>query len=130
MFLSISFIGIFRLQQKIAQHRYWPLEIIRTSVPTSTKGKGKEEDYTASFHGIAYVDLAPLIYPGVNKIRGAYQINPYIESTVQEKLQRKGVMSDDVVRTVIGSIRSNSSLGHQKPGTRMAKADQKANKVR
>ena len=49
---------------------------------------------------------------------------------MQEKLQRKGVINDDVVRTVIGSIRSNSSLGHQKPGTRIAKADQKTNKVK
>ena len=35
------------------------------SVPvTGGKGKGKEEEPALSYHAVAYVDLAPLLYPG------------------------------------------------------------------
>jgi len=116
-------------QQKISSWRYWPLEIIRTALPSASKGKGKEEEAATSFHGIAYVDLAPLLYPGVSKIRGAYQIHPYIESEVQDKLNRKGAMNEGVIRTIIGSIRSSSSIGNQKGSTKQGKSDTKTKSV-
>ena len=28
------------------------------------KGKGKEEEPLLSFHGVAYINLSPLLYPG------------------------------------------------------------------
>jgi len=47
------------------------VEIMRTPVPQATKAKGKqgslEEDIQISFHGVAYVNMAPLLYPGVKR---------------------------------------------------------------
>ena len=61
----------FSLQNKIAQNRYWPVEIMRTPIQQATKAKGKqgavEEDVVISYHGVAYVNMAPLLYPGVNR---------------------------------------------------------------
>ena len=59
------------LQNKIAQNRFWPVEIMRTPLQQVTKAKGKqaslEEDIPISFHGVAYVNMAPLLYPGVKR---------------------------------------------------------------
>lgn len=61
----------FSLQNKIAQNRYWPVEIVRTPIQQATKAKGKqalvEEDVLISYHGVAYVNMAPLLYPGVRR---------------------------------------------------------------
>jgi hypothetical protein len=58
-------------QTKIAQNRFWPIEIMRTPLPQATKSKGKqtasEEEVVISYHGVAYVNMAPLLYPGVNR---------------------------------------------------------------
>lgn len=98
--------------------------------PTNVKGKGKESEPHYSYHGIAYVDLAPLIYPGISKVRGAYIVHPYVDAEAQEKLQRKGVINEDVMKTIIGINRSTSSIGQQKgPTARQGKGDSKA-KVR
>ena len=44
---------------------------MRTPVQQATKAKGKqgalEEDIPISFHGVAYVNMAPLLYPGVKR---------------------------------------------------------------
>ncbi|XP_036684360.1 cilia- and flagella-associated protein 70 isoform X2 [Balaenoptera musculus] len=37
------------------------------------------------FHGVAYVNMVPLLYPGVKRIRGAFHVYPYLDSTVYEK---------------------------------------------
>lgn len=39
-----------------------------------------EDEIQISFHGVAYVDFAPLLYPGVRRIRGAYRIHTFSES--------------------------------------------------
>ncbi|XP_012881048.1 PREDICTED: cilia- and flagella-associated protein 70 [Dipodomys ordii] len=47
---------------------------------------GEAEDETLlSFHGVAYVNMVPLLYPGVKRIRGAFHVYPYIDSAVFEK---------------------------------------------
>ena len=70
-FLRLNFFLSSSLQNKIAQNRYWPLEIMRTPIQQATKTKGKqgslEEDIPISFHGVAYVNMAPLLYPGVKR---------------------------------------------------------------
>lgn len=62
---------MFSLQAKIAQNRVWPVEIFRTPFPQATKSKGKQtamdEEVAISYHGVAYINMAPLLYPGVNK---------------------------------------------------------------
>jgi tetratricopeptide (TPR) repeat protein len=63
-----------------------PLEVVRMSVPVATgKGKGKEEDPVPSYHGVAYVDLSALLYPGVSRVRGAYPVHPYDEGEFSTK---------------------------------------------
>lgn len=60
---------------------------------------------------MAYIDLAPLIYPGVSKIRGAYLLQPYNESDMQNTLNRKTALTDEVKKNIVGINRSNSSMG-------------------
>ena len=115
----------FSLQQAIAEQRYWPFEIFRTSSQAGEKKK-KDEEPLASYHGIAYVDLAPLLYPGVRKVRGAYLIHPYMETLCMNKIKRKGVVTEDVARSIIGINRSSSSLGKEKGGGKGGKTDPKA----
>ena len=39
-----------------------------------------------SYHGVVYVDMQPLLYPGATQIKGAYKINPFVENEFQEKV--------------------------------------------
>ncbi|XP_013012416.2 cilia- and flagella-associated protein 70 isoform X1 [Cavia porcellus] len=77
-------------QKRIADCRLWPVEITRVPLVNVPKGKaGKvdknEDESQLSFHGVAYVNMVPLLYPGVRRIRGAFHIHPYLDSTVYEK---------------------------------------------
>ena len=40
-----------------------------------------------SYHGVVYVDMQPLLYPGATQIKGAYKINPFVENEFQEKVK-------------------------------------------
>ncbi|KAJ6659715.1 hypothetical protein lerEdw1_018430 [Lerista edwardsae] len=79
--------------KRIADCRCWPVEFTRVPVVASTKGKGKEkggggggaDDEPISFHGVAFVNLVPLLYPGVKRIRGAFRVVAYHDSEVYEK---------------------------------------------
>ncbi|XP_074628391.1 cilia- and flagella-associated protein 70-like isoform X2 [Acropora palmata] len=119
------------LQNKIAQNRYWPVEIVRTPIQQATKAKGKqaavEEDVSISYHGVAYVNMAPLLYPGVRRIRGAYLVKPFMESEVYEKTKRKGTLAEEAVRVVSGMNRALASAMAQKapPPSKQGKADAK-----
>ncbi|XP_068751299.1 cilia- and flagella-associated protein 70-like [Montipora capricornis] len=120
------------LQNKIAQNRYWPVEIMRTPVQQATKAKGKqgalEEEVAISYHGVAYVNMAPLLYPGVRRIRGAYLVRPYIESDVFEKTKRKGASAEEAARVASGMNRTLASAMAQKappPPGKQGKADAK-----
>ena len=111
--------------KKIAQHRIWPLEVFRSlSNPASkTKGKGEEE---LSFHGIVYVDMAPLLYPGVKKIHGAYLIKPYDENEIFEKTGRKTTSIDESVKLNLIAKSSNASaLPSKATGAKTGKLDSK-----
>ncbi|KAM9052329.1 cilia- and flagella-associated protein 70 isoform 3-T4 [Megaptera novaeangliae] len=44
-----------------------------------------DDEGQLSFHGVAYVNMVPLLYPGVKRIRGAFHVYPYLDSTVYEK---------------------------------------------
>nr|XP_048282361.1 cilia- and flagella-associated protein 70 isoform X6 [Myodes glareolus] len=77
-------------QKRIADCRLWPVEITRVPLVTVPKGKpGKlekaDDENQLSFHGVAYVNMVPLLYPGVKRIRGAFHVYPYLDSTVFEK---------------------------------------------
>ncbi|XP_003509557.1 cilia- and flagella-associated protein 70 isoform X1 [Cricetulus griseus] len=77
-------------QKRVADCRLWPVEITRVPLVAVPKGKaGKlektEDENQLSFHGVAYVNMVPLLYPGVKRIRGAFHVYPYLDSTVFEK---------------------------------------------
>jgi hypothetical protein len=99
-FLNQTSSNAFRDQ--VLKSRYWPIEILRSSVPTGVKGK-KEEDLNMSYHGVCYVDMQPLLYPGSSQIRGAYKIYPYSEADFTSKTKKKTGIADEALRTV-GSL--------------------------
>uniref|UniRef100_A0A8C5WYI1 Cilia and flagella associated protein 70 n=1 Tax=Laticauda laticaudata TaxID=8630 RepID=A0A8C5WYI1_LATLA len=83
-------IAVLCFRRRIADCRCWPVEITRVPLVTSMKvkaGKGDKvtEEDPISFHGVAYVNLVPLLYPGVKRIRGAFRVLPYHDSEVFEK---------------------------------------------
>ncbi|XP_029857657.1 LOW QUALITY PROTEIN: cilia- and flagella-associated protein 70 [Aquila chrysaetos chrysaetos] len=78
------------LQKRIAECRYWPVEVCGMSVASSSKGKTSkadkgDEDKQIFFHGVAYVNMVPLLCPGVKQIRGAFRVFTYQDSEVFEK---------------------------------------------
>lgn len=78
------------LQKRIADCRLWPVEITRVPLIVMPKAKpGKlekiDDENQLSFHGVAYVNMVPLLYPGVKRIRGAFHVYPYLDGTVFEK---------------------------------------------
>uniref|UniRef100_A0AAR2KD82 Cilia and flagella associated protein 70 n=1 Tax=Pygocentrus nattereri TaxID=42514 RepID=A0AAR2KD82_PYGNA len=63
------------LTRRIAECRLWPVEVMRSPQAGAAKvavGKATEDEIQLPFHGVAYVDLAPLLYPGAKCVRGAY----------------------------------------------------------
>ncbi|XP_061570368.1 cilia- and flagella-associated protein 70-like [Cololabis saira] len=67
--------GISRMQQRITESRLWPVEIMRSPLAKPTDG-----NLEIPFHGVAFVDVGHLLYPGVTRIRGAYTIQPFYET--------------------------------------------------
>ncbi|KAL6475855.1 hypothetical protein MHYP_G00143540 [Metynnis hypsauchen] len=85
------------LTRRIAECRLWPVEVMRSPQAGAAKvvvGKASKEKTQAEdeiqlpFHGVAYVDLAPLLYPGVKCIRGAYELHPFYDSDLLLKTKR------------------------------------------
>ena len=46
-----------------------------------------------SYHGVAYIDMAPLLYPGATQIKGAFKVVSYSESEYNTKVFRKNLNS-------------------------------------
>ncbi|XP_034987278.1 cilia- and flagella-associated protein 70 isoform X2 [Zootoca vivipara] len=88
-------LAVLCFRKRIADCRYWPVEITRVPIITSTKTKGGKgdkgggggggEEEQISFHGVAYINVVPLLYPGVKRIRGAFRVYPYLDNEVFEK---------------------------------------------
>uniref|UniRef100_A0A8K9XPB6 Cilia and flagella associated protein 70 n=1 Tax=Oncorhynchus mykiss TaxID=8022 RepID=A0A8K9XPB6_ONCMY len=49
--------------------------------------EGGEDETQLSFHGVAYVDMAPLLYPGARRVRGAYRLYPFYDSDLLVKVK-------------------------------------------
>lgn len=96
------------LRERIANCRYMPLEIFRTSMPNPVKAKGRDDD-AINFHGVAYVDVSPLLYPGVKRIRGAFKVVAFSELELSEKGKRKQGVAEDAARIANGILTRNSS---------------------
>ncbi|CAB1342468.1 unnamed protein product, partial [Coregonus sp. 'balchen'] len=87
------------LTRRIAESRLWPVEVMRSPQVGATKGgkagkdKGGEDETQLSFHGVAYVDMAPLLYPGARRIRGAYRLYPFYDSDLLVKGRGRALSS-------------------------------------
>ena len=88
-------------QNRIAKFaKYLPVEIARAKEPEGTKkGKGKQEENEFQNHGIALINLSPLLYPGVTAVKGAFSVHGYTDqvlassgyvTSIMEELNRCG----------------------------------------
>ncbi|XP_068614939.1 cilia- and flagella-associated protein 70-like, partial [Brachionichthys hirsutus] len=105
--------GTTRLQQKITESRFWPVEIMRASAPQSKVSETKlfsEENLEIPLHGVAFVDMARLLYPGISRIRGAYSIQAFSEAVLQKK-QRGNQMNASTTSSGAESM-SETELSH------------------
>ncbi|XP_072791682.1 cilia- and flagella-associated protein 70 isoform X3 [Taeniopygia guttata] len=87
-FLDAAAVAV--LRTRIAECRYWPVELCRLSTASGGKGKAskldkRDEDKQIAFHGVAYVNMMHLLCPGVKQIRGAFRVFNYQDSEVFEK---------------------------------------------
>ncbi|XP_021267040.1 cilia- and flagella-associated protein 70 isoform X2 [Numida meleagris] len=114
------------LKKRIAECQYWPVEVCRMPVTSSSKGKTSkadkgDEDRQIFFHGVAYVDMMPLLCPGVKRIRGAFRVFAYQDSDVLEKTKRQqSVLRDlrpqiSLIKEGSGASGTSSSLSRAVP---------------
>ncbi|XP_041353572.1 cilia- and flagella-associated protein 70-like isoform X3 [Gigantopelta aegis] len=124
--------AIKNFQDSVAKCRLWPVEIFR--IPQASAGKGKKgrhykEDHDASisFHGVAFVDLAPLLYPGVSKIHGAYKVYAYTDHLLNEKTggKRKTGLAEEASKVAFNLLNRNSTSPSPKKGAKDEKKDLK-----
>uniref|UniRef100_S4R6K0 Cilia and flagella associated protein 70 n=1 Tax=Petromyzon marinus TaxID=7757 RepID=S4R6K0_PETMA len=100
-------------QKKIAESRFWPVEVAKIQIPMAAKGgrsksEKVDEDSQIGFHGVAYVNLAPLLYPGATVVRGAYRVHPYSDAEMLEK-QTLHIVEQRSVKHVVDN-ESESSI--------------------
>uniref|UniRef100_H3AYL6 Cilia and flagella associated protein 70 n=1 Tax=Latimeria chalumnae TaxID=7897 RepID=H3AYL6_LATCH len=114
--------AVITLRKRIAECRYWPVEITRSLIPTFVKGKAiraekGDDDSQLSSHGVAYVNMAPLLYPGVKQIRGAYQIVAYNETEIFEKTKQLNSVVREVACqfSVVGKPQAPAASGLPHP---------------
>ncbi|XP_029635453.1 cilia- and flagella-associated protein 70-like [Octopus sinensis] len=115
--------GAKHLLETITAKRYLPLEILRITVPTGGRLKKHEDEGTASFHGVVYIDCSPLLYPGVKQIKGAYKVQPFSEGEYQEKAISSTVLSEEAIKFSLSFVSSGPS-----PTGRKGKEEKKESK--
>ncbi|XP_067278948.1 cilia- and flagella-associated protein 70 [Pseudorasbora parva] len=110
--------GVACLSRRIAECRLWPVEIMKANQTVPTKGgrtakdKLGEDETQISFHGVVYMDLVPLLYPGVRCIHGVYRIYPFYESDLLSKTKKTYSILKELSRAppALGRTRANSSV--------------------
>ncbi|XP_035827894.1 cilia- and flagella-associated protein 70 isoform X2 [Aplysia californica] len=116
-------------QDTIAKNRYWPVEIMRMPQPAAGKGKKgysrREDDSSISFHGVAFLNLAPLLYPGVKRIRGAFKVVAYTDYCLNEKTKRKTGISDEATKLAFNMLNRASASPAPKKGGKEKEGDKK-----
>ncbi|KAH3852510.1 hypothetical protein DPMN_095020, partial [Dreissena polymorpha] len=112
------------LQDKIAKCRYWPVEVMRLPQPAGGKGK-KDDDGSVSFHGVAFINLAPLLYPGVKRIRGAYKIYSYTDQALYEKTKRRAGFGEEAAKIANNILNRSTASPGPKKGAGKDKDDKK-----
>ncbi|CAF0951914.1 unnamed protein product [Adineta steineri] len=105
------------LQHQITRAPYLAVEVVRTTTPTAPRGK-KDDDSGLSYHGVAYIETAPLLYPGATRSRGAYKIVPYNEAEYKSKTKRSSNVLDEAMR-IANNLFDRSSLTTTKKDTKL-----------
>ncbi|XP_045888141.1 cilia- and flagella-associated protein 70 isoform X2 [Micropterus dolomieu] len=109
--------GTTRLQQRITESRLWPVEIMRSSLGKAAETKLlAEENPEIPFHGVAFVDMGRLLYPGVSRIRGAYSIQPFSADELLNKGKRRvSVLKEQAIAAAnLVKARAGSAAGSYK----------------
>ncbi|KAK2853723.1 hypothetical protein Q5P01_006384 [Channa striata] len=104
--------GNTRLQQRINECRLWPVEITRLLAPPGKAAENKqlaEDNPEIPFHGVAFVDMGRLLYPGVSRIRGAYSIHPFSEVELLNKVKRSVSVLKEHIKTAAQQARACAS---------------------
>ncbi|XP_034736596.1 cilia- and flagella-associated protein 70 isoform X2 [Etheostoma cragini] len=110
-FLDVG--GTARLRQKIAESRLWPVEIMRSLFPLTKAAEIKmqsEENPEIPFHGVAFVDMGRLLYPGVSRIRGAYSIQPFSEAELLKKAKRSVSVLKEQAKAAANQAKAAAAL--------------------
>ncbi|XP_026771916.3 cilia- and flagella-associated protein 70 isoform X1 [Pangasianodon hypophthalmus] len=124
------------LSRRIVECRLWPVEVMRCTQFGSFKaGGGKvgkekpqmEDEIQISFHGVAYVDFAPLLYPGARRIRGMYRIHPFSDSDLLMKTKRQESVVSESMKALLAEarLRPTSSLASCKAAPSKVLGDSK-----
>ncbi|XP_051799997.1 cilia- and flagella-associated protein 70 isoform X2 [Acanthochromis polyacanthus] len=105
--------GTSRLYQRISESRLWPVEVMRSPVPLAKLGENTPE---IPFHGVAFVDMGKLLYPGVKRIRGAFSVQPFTEAELLSKAKRTVSVLKDQVKAAASKAkaRARSALSTDK----------------
>ncbi|KAJ0056819.1 hypothetical protein NL108_018210, partial [Boleophthalmus pectinirostris] len=126
-----------RLRKSITKCKLWPVEIMRSM--DSSKGvkntyyyfyyyyvhlpvSGQifmcivpvlqqllEETTEIPFHGVAFVDMGRLLFPGATRIRGAYCVQPFSESLLSNKAKRSVSVLNKYAKAVATAARTTSA---------------------
>nr|XP_033770592.1 cilia- and flagella-associated protein 70 isoform X2 [Geotrypetes seraphini] len=97
----LDLFAVTNLQKRITEFRYWPVEIMRIPIAAGAKpkpGKAGEDEIQIFFHGVAYVNLISLLYPGVKSLRGAFRIVGYQDIEVFEKTKQQFSVLREIMR--------------------------------
>ncbi|KAM3625593.1 uncharacterized protein V6R79_014500 [Siganus canaliculatus] len=110
--------GSTRLQQSISETRYLPVEMMMTRSLSLMSEVAEttmlpEEDPEIPFHGVAFVDMEPLLLPGISRIRGAYSIHPFSEAKLLKKVkQSASVLKEEAkAAAALTKARADSAAG-------------------
>ena len=81
------------MMRSLPQCSIWPVEMTRVLSAATSKGRSKEDDVQLSMHGVAYVDLASLLYPGVTRVFGAYPVVGFSETDLSNRTDHRNPRS-------------------------------------
>ncbi|XP_071345387.1 cilia- and flagella-associated protein 70 isoform X2 [Trachinotus anak] len=104
--------GTARLRQRITESRLWPVEIMKSLAPLGKEAEIKqlsEENPEIPFHGVAFVDMGQLLYPGVSRIRGAYSIQPFSEAELLNKARQSVSVLKEQAKAAANKIKARAS---------------------
>ncbi|XP_022258101.1 cilia- and flagella-associated protein 70-like [Limulus polyphemus] len=111
------------VKERISNVSHIPVEIAK--IPLSGKrstGKAKmiDDELPYSNHGIAYMDLSPLLFPGVTKVKGAFPVGVYRETEMLEMTKQRSFLAS-------GGIQMVTSLFYPRRNPMHISVDQVAN---